>query len=302
MRKVTHKCLTCVQLKASTATQLMGQLPGERVTPTRPFTNTGVDYTGPFHTKQGGQRSKIMTKGYIALFICLSTTAIHLELVPDLSTEAYIAALRRFVARRGLCNNIYSDNGTNFIGAENEIRRMMVDTEFADSIVNYASQQGIKFHFVPPSSPHMGGFWEAGMKSLKYHLRRVVGKATFMFVEFSTLLCQVEAILNSRPISSLSNNPEHLQVLTPGHFLTGTSLLALPDHNLQDISSNRLSKWLCVQQMIQQLWRHWSQDYLHQLQQRNKWKNIQPNVKVGELVLVKEDKFTLPCVEKGGDN
>jgi len=163
--------------------------------PTRPFTNTGLDYVGPFHVKQGGQRSKITTKGYIALFICLSTRAIHLELVPDLSTEAYIAALHRFVSRRGLCNNIYSDNGTNFIGAEKEIRRMIVDTEFADSIVNYASQQGIKFHFVPPSSPHMGGLWEAGVKSMKYHLRRVVGKATFTFVEFSTLLCQVEAIL-----------------------------------------------------------------------------------------------------------
>jgi len=245
VRKATYKCLTCMRLKASTATQLMGQLPGERVTPTRPFTNSGVDYAGPFHIKQGGQRSKITTKGYIALFICLSTRAIHLELVPDLSTEAYIAALRRFVARRGLCNNIYSDNGTNFVGAEREIKRMILDKEAVDSIVNHASQQGIKFHFVPPSSPHMGGLWEAGVKSMKYHLRRVVGTATLTFVEFPTLLCQVEAILNSRPICSLSNNPEHLQVLTPGHFLIGTSLLALPDHNLQDVSSNRLSKWLC---------------------------------------------------------
>jgi len=100
---------------------------------------------------------------------------------------------------------------------------------------------------VPPGSPHMGGLWE-GVKSIKY-LRRVVGKATLTFVEFYTLLCQVEVILNSRPICSLSSNPEHLQVLTPGHFLIGTSLLALPDHNLLDVSSNRLSKWLCVQQM-----------------------------------------------------
>ena len=137
----------------------------------------------------------------------------------------------------------------------------------------------------------MGGLWEAGVKSMKYHLRRVLGKATLTFVEFSTLLCQVEAILNSRPICSLSTNPEHLQVLTPGHFLVGTSLLALPDHNLQHVSLNRLSKWLCVQQMIQRLWKQWSQDYLHQLQQRHKWRKIQPNVKIGELVLVKEDNL-----------
>jgi hypothetical protein len=89
----------------------------------------------------------------------------------------------------------------------------------------------------------------------------------------------------------LSNNPDNLHVLTPGHFLIGTSLLALPDHNLLDVPSNRLSKWLCVQQMIQQLWKHWSHDYLHQLQQRNKLKNFQPNVKIGELVIVKEDKL-----------
>ena len=126
---------------------------------------------------------------------------------------------------------------------------------------------------------------------MKFHLRRVVGKAKLTFEGFYTLLCQAEAVLNSRPICSLSNNPDKLQVLTPGHFLIGTSLLAFPDHNLLDVTSNLLSKWLCIQQMIQQLWKHWSHDYLHQLQQRNKWKDIQPNVKIGDLVLVKEDNL-----------
>jgi len=178
VRKAIQKCFTCFRLKASTATQLMGQLPEERVKPTRPFTNAGVDYAGPFYIKQGGQRSKVSTKAYVALFICLSTKAIHLELAPDLSTEVYIAALRRFIARRGLCHNIYSDNGINFVGAEKEIKRIILDKESVESISNYASHQGIKFHFVPPCSPHMGGLWEAGVKSMKYHLRRVVGKAT----------------------------------------------------------------------------------------------------------------------------
>jgi len=171
LRKVTHRCLICFRLKATTATQLMGQLPGERVKPTRPFTNSGVDCAGPFYIKQGGQRSKTAVKCYIALFICLSTKAIHLEVVSDLSTEAYIAALRRFIARRGICNNIYSDNGTNFIGAEKEIRKMMRGKESVESITNFASRQGFKFHFVSPCSPHMGGIWEVGIKSMKFHLR-----------------------------------------------------------------------------------------------------------------------------------
>jgi hypothetical protein len=115
----------------------------------------------------------------------------------------------------------------------------------------------------------MGGIWEAGVKPIKFHIRRIVGNAKLTFEEFYTLLCQVEAVLNSRPICPLSNNPDNFQVLTPGHFLIGTSLLALPDHNIMDLASNRLSRWLLVQQMFQRLWKCWSRDYLHQLQQRN---------------------------------
>ena len=105
----------------------MGQLPEVRVRPSKPFTNTGVDYSGPFYIKQGSKRSKTLNKCYVALFVCLSTKAIHLELVTELSTDAYIASLRRFVARRGLCRKIYSDNGTNFVGAERELRKIIFE-------------------------------------------------------------------------------------------------------------------------------------------------------------------------------
>ena len=149
VRKVIRKCLICFRLKTSTAKQLMGQLSGERVTPTRPFTNTGVDYAGPFYLKQGRQCSKSVTKGYIALFVCLSTKAIHLELVPDLSSEAYIAALRCFTARRGLRNNIYSDNGTNFVGAEREIRRTMLDKEFLETLKFMVAIKELSFTLCP---------------------------------------------------------------------------------------------------------------------------------------------------------
>ena len=177
------------------------------------------------------------------------------------------------------------------MGAEKEIRRIMIEKDFHEGIHNYACQQGIKFHFIPPCSPHMGGLWEAGVKTMKYHIRRVIGKATFTFVEFSTLVCQVEAILNSRPPCTLSTDPDHPQVLTPGHFLIGTSLLTFPGHYLKDVSSSRLSKWLCIQQMIQGLWSQWSQEYLHHLQQRSKWRISQSNVKIGDLVLIKEDNL-----------
>ena len=151
----------------------MGQLPEVRVKPSKPFTNTGVDYAGPFCVKQGGKRSKTIVKCYVALFICLSTKAIHLELVSELSTKVYIASLRRFIARRGLCNNSYSDNGTNFVGTEKELKKNISEEESTECISNFAVQQGINFHFIPPCSPHMGGIWEAGVKSMKFRLRHI---------------------------------------------------------------------------------------------------------------------------------
>jgi hypothetical protein len=116
----------------------------------------------------------------------------------------------------------------------------------------------------------MGGLWEAGVKLMKFNIRQVVGNAKLTFEELCTLLCQVEALLNSRPLCPLSNNPDNLEVLTPGHFLICTSLLALPDHNLIYLASKRLSRWLHVQKMDQRLWKCWSHDYLQQLQQRTK--------------------------------
>jgi hypothetical protein len=177
---------------------------------------------------------------------------------------------------------------TNFLGAEKELKEIILKEESTEHISNFAVQQGIIFHFIPTCSPHMGGIWETRVKSMKFRLRRVVGNAKLTFEEFYTLLGQVEAVLNSRPVCPLSNNPDNLQVLTPGHFLICTSLLALPDHNVIDLPSNRLSQWLHFQPMFQRFWKCWSHDYLHQLQQRTKWKD---DVTIGDLVLVKEDNL-----------
>jgi len=233
----------------------MGQLPEARVKPSKPFTNTGVDYSVPFDVKKVVKRSRLTVKCYVALFVCLSTKAIHLELVSELSNEAYIASLRRFIARRGLCTDIYSDNGTNFVGAEKELKKIIFEKKSTERISSFATQQGIHFHFIPPCAPHVGGIWEAGVKTTKFHLCKVAGNAKLNFEEFYTLLCQVEALLNSRPFCPLSNVPDNFQVLTPGHFIVGTSLLVLSDHNLIHLPSNRLSRWSHVQQMVRRLWK-----------------------------------------------
>lgn len=205
----------------------MGDMPEARVTPSRPFLNTGVDFAGPIHLKSRGGRGNIQSiKGYIALFVCRSTKAIHLELVSSLSTEAFIAALKRFIARRGIPSEILSDNGSNFVGAKNELHelyKLCQSQNFYTLTSQYLSQNEIRFSFIPPRSPHFGGLWESNIKCVKFHLKRVCN-STLTLEEMSTLLTQNEAILNSRPYVPTSSDVEDLDALTPGHFLIGTQM------------------------------------------------------------------------------
>lgn len=264
----------------------MGELPSNRVViPQKPFNQTGVDYAGPFNIREKWGRGKRLLKSYIALFICLSTKAIHLELVLDLSTESFIAALKRFISRRGNITDIYSDNATNFVGANNELQRLAKNQQLND----FVSQENIKWHFIPPGSPHMGGIWEAGIKSVKHHLKRIVGTTILIYDELTTLLTQIEAILNSRPLTPLSSDPNDLHPLTPGHFLIGAPITAPAEPIVVDIPLNRLSRWQHIMAMKQHFWNRWSKEYLNTLQQRNKWYIKEPNVKMDDLVIIKNE-------------
>ncbi|GFX89419.1 integrase catalytic domain-containing protein [Trichonephila clavipes] len=167
-------------------------------------------------------------------------TSLHLELVSDLTSEAFIASLKRFCARRGAPKHIYCYNGTTFCWCQkknckkylNLHQNLMKMNTFAIFI---SSEYRVAF-FSPPVSPHFGGLWEAGVKSIKYHLKRVIGNANLTFEEFSTLLTQVEAILNSRPLVSLDcdNDPDSLNILTPSHFLIGEVITSSPEHTNDD--------------------------------------------------------------------
>lgn len=172
----------------------------------------------PFNIRMSKGRGNKTYKGYISLFVCLSTKAIHLELVSDLTAEAFIAALKRFVSRRGISAEIYSDNGTNFDGAN---KKLCLDLQMAiKEAISLAAESlandGIQWKFNPPSAPHFGGIWEAGVKSVKGHLQKVLKDSTLTFEEFTTLLTQIEACLNSRPLTALSNDPDDLEALNPG--------------------------------------------------------------------------------------
>lgn len=289
IRSRIFKCVTCFRHRPHFISPLMADLPAARVTPSKPFSSTGVDYAGPFNTKVIHLRGARQIKVYLCIFICLSTKAVHLEVVTDLTTEAFIAALSRFISRRGRCSDIYSDCGTNFVGAAAELRKIINSIKSQTSreqVTNFTASMEVNFHFNPPSAPHFGGLWESAVKSAKHHLRRVIGELVLTLPEFITLVTRVEAILNSRPLTQLSSDPRDLSVLTPGHFLIGEPMVSLPEENWNDTHLSRLRHYQLSQALLQRLWHRWQQEYLHTLQNRPKWHSPRENLKVGDLVLI----------------
>ncbi|CAK1583870.1 unnamed protein product [Parnassius mnemosyne] len=289
IRSVIFKCISCYKLKATISQPVMGDLPPDRVRAMRPFAGVGTDFAGPFLVKSSNLRNARSHKAYLCVFVCLSTKAVHLELVSALSTEAFLATLGRFVSRRGLPDLIRSDCGTNYKGTNRYLKEVV---EFLSShrtyLGNAMSKRGIQWKFNPPACPHWGGIFEAVVKVAKTHLRRVIGEAILTFEELATVFCKIEAVLNSRPLCPLSSDPNDLEVLTPGHFLIGQPLNALPEYPFRETSASRLSRFALLQQMTQSFWHRWSLEYLHLLQQCVKWSDKTEPPRVGDLVLVKE--------------
>lgn len=219
VRSYILKCVRCARYRQQRAQQIMGQLPVEKLTPSRPFLNSGIDYAGPFIIKTWRGKNAKTYKAYLVLFVCHATSAVHLELVTDYSSDAFIAAYKRFTARRSICATLMSDCGTNLKGADSELRNLFSATsKELGELATTLAKDGTQWKFNPSAAPHFGGKWEAGVKSVKYHLKRVLGNAILTYEEMTTLLTQVEAVLNSRPLSPLSDDPEDLNALT-GSFL-----------------------------------------------------------------------------------
>ncbi|XP_051167791.1 uncharacterized protein LOC127285698 [Leptopilina boulardi] len=248
VRKLVRTCVPCHRIKPRFPTQLIGDLPPARIEPARPFTNCDLDYAGPFQLRATKGRGFKSYKGYIVVFVCFATKAIHLEAVSDMTTSTFLAAYRRFTGRRGLCRRLYSDNGTTFQGADRELRSMFKrgSTFYMEAAAAFAND-GATWSFIPPNSPHFGGLWEAGVKSAKHHLARLMISRTFTFEEFSTLLTEIEACLNSRPLCAMSTDPEDLNALTPAHFLIGSTLAMIPDEEPPNVPDNRLSRSELIQ-------------------------------------------------------
>lgn len=287
-RNMIHKCVKCIRHSAGPMTQMMGWLPKARVTPGRAFQQTGLDYCGPFTLKAKSGRCRDVVKGYVAVFVCMKTKAVHLEVVSSLTTEAFIAALQRFTSRRGRVHEIYSDNGTTFHGADKELINAVKSWKSV-AADNVFQAMTIKWNFIPPAAPHHGGLWEAAVKSAKHHLVRVVGDQRLTYEELTTVLTQIEACLNSRPICRLTDDATDNCVLTPGHFLVGEPIVTPISRDHTKVPENRLKRWKLMEKFWQDFWHTWKEECLSQLLGRTKWKLSEQNAAVGDIVLIRAE-------------
>ncbi|CAK1547419.1 unnamed protein product [Leptosia nina] len=257
IKGMQRRCQTCIMRRASPVTPPMGDLPEERLRHgTHPFTCTGVDYFGPM-TITVARRNE---KRWGALFTCLTTRAIHLELVPTLSTDSMIMALRRFAARRGAPRVLYSDNGTNFIGANRELKEAW-EALAKDNLATEAEKLGVHWKFIPPGAPNMGGAWERMVRSIKVALEATLRERRPREEVLHTLLLEAEHIVNSRPLTNLTDNAEE-EALTPNHFLIGRSCGAARIGAFANEELVGRDTWKTTQLLADHFWKRWLQEYL----------------------------------------
>ncbi|UYV66657.1 hypothetical protein LAZ67_4002469 [Cordylochernes scorpioides] len=242
IKRVLNQCIVCLKSKSKAIHQIMGDLPKNRLLPGRPFEKIGIDLAGPIQAKPMLKRSKVIFKFYIVLFVCFTTKAIHLEISSDLTAETFLAALKRFISRRGRPTDIYSDNATNFKGASNILKERWKLFKAAN-IQDFSAIESINWHFIPP------------------------------------------------PLTFVSNDPNDLTALTPGHFLIGNAIRhdAESDHS----ALNLRSRWSLIKPQRDYFWNRWSYEYLHQLQERRKWRTSHPDVNIRDLVMLKEQNKPL---------
>ena len=283
IKRVLMDCVVCRKLRGKPGVQQMADLPSERVTP--PFSFVGVDCFGPFVVKRG--RSQV--KRYGCIFTCLTMRAIHIEKLDSLEADSFINGFMRFCARRGVPEKVRSDNGTNFVAGERKLREAMQSWKDDGKVKAHLLQKEIKWEFNPPAASHMGGIWERQIRTVRKVLNVILREQTLDDERLSTLFCEVESIVNGRPLTVLSDDPDDEGPLTPNHLLLlrGGPKLPPGQFDQSDIYGRR---WRHVQFLSDQFWKRWVREYLPILQLRRNWLQPKRNFQVGDVVLILGEK------------
>lgn len=294
MRTFVNKCVVCQRYEHPLQSQLMGDLPEYRVTPCKPFTYAGVDYAGPIEIKEYfriGPKRQRSRKAWIAIFVCLNTRAIHIDIVLDLTSAAFIECFQRFVSRRGRCIKMISDNATTYVGAEKEIREALKAWDITETHERLNSF-GTSWEFMTSGAPHQGGIYESSVKAAKYHMRRIMGSKSYTYDQTLTFLLQIEAILNSRPLYAISDDPNDIQAITPGHLMFGEPVIMPTSINPPKQTKASVTQiWREQKDMRQRFWEQWVKDYLPTLQRRGKWQRKNEKIELDKIVIIKDENL-----------
>ena len=286
VRQTLRNCLICRHYQTKPFGQQMAPLPEDRIKPAPPFTNVGLDFAGPLYLKDSDE------KVYICLFTCAVTRAVHLELVCDMTTERFLLALRRMIARRGMCSIIWSDNAKTFKAANKELQRCWRVLE-SDQTQSALSEKKIQWKFIVERAPWWGGFYERLVKSVKTPLKKLFAKAMLDAEQLTTILAEIEAQLNSRPLTYLGADPDDYSVITPAQILIGRNLQACPtkDTRVSEQTSRALTKrFQYHRKLVNGFWKRWHAEYLKSLTPLKRWYKIGREIRKGDLVLVSEDR------------
>jgi len=265
----------------------MSALPIERLkVPMPPFYHTSADFFGPFLIVRG---RNTVVKRYGCIFTCMTTRAVHVEAVDSLSTADFMNAFRRFISIRGVPETIYTDNGTNFVGAERKLVTSLKQLEADPVLREYGVKKKIKWIFQPPSAPHWGGVHESLVKSVKRTLYRTLTDISsrnryLKEDEFRTLMADITGFLNSRPLTYESSDVDDFRALTPNHFLLQRASASAPPGEFS--IPNQRDHFKFIQHVSNLVWSRWIKEYLPNQIARRKWKLPERNFKRGDVVLV----------------
>ncbi|XP_067274307.1 uncharacterized protein [Pseudorasbora parva] len=281
-----RQCIDCQKWRANPHPPRMADLPPARLRIHQPvFYSTGIDCFGPYLIKVGRRNEK----RWGIIFKCMTSRAVHIDLLSSMDSDSFLMALRRFIARRGKPSEILSDQGTNFKGGEKELREAFAALQ-PELQAQLASQQ-IEFTLNPPSAPHFGGCWEREIRSLKTALQVTLGAQTVTEEVLRTVLIEIEGILNAKPIGYTSSDIADPDPVTPNILLMGRRDASLPQVTYQDSEILSKRRWRHSQLLADHFWRQFICNYLPSLQTRQKWMSEKENLQVGETVMIVDQQL-----------
>ncbi|XP_062557433.1 uncharacterized protein LOC134222307 [Armigeres subalbatus] len=292
---IRKQCQECMNDRVTPMPPAMSDLPSGRLAAySRPFTHMGVDYFGPIMVTVNRKTEK----RWVLIATCLTIRAIHLQIAHTLSTDSCVMALRNVIGRRGTPAVIYSDQGTNFRGTSKELKSALENLDHQRLMTEFTTPH-TSWSFNPPASPHMGGAWERLIRTVKQNLSKLKPNSTLSHEVLENVLIEVENVVNSRPLTSIPLEDDESPVLTPNHFLLGSSNGLMTWVPFDDSPVVLRNCWKLSQVLANQFWKQWLRDYLPSITRRTKWFSPAKPIEVGDIVVIVDQNFPRNCWPKG---